>query len=66
MTKQLLVGTALKVTNVAYTDIETNTKGKRTDASSADVTAVATEGVATGAGNGAATPTWTFGWTLGL
>ena len=60
------VGTALKVTNVAYTDIATNTKGKNTAGVAADVTAVATEGAATGAGNGAGAPTWTTGWTLGL
>jgi hypothetical protein len=60
------VGTALKVNNVSYTDVPTATKGKKTDASSADVTAVATTGAATGAGNGAGTPTWTANWTLGL
>ena len=60
------VGTALKATNVSLTDIATNTKGKNTDATPADVTAVLTEGAATGAGNGAAAPTWSTGWTLGL
>lgn len=60
------VGTALKVNNVSFTDITSNTKGKKTDASSADVSAVATEGVATGAGNGAALPSWATGWSLAL
>ncbi|MNF27926.1 hypothetical protein D3C84_85910 [compost metagenome] len=61
------VGTALKVTNVNYLDITTNTKGKKTDGTSADVSAVATELVsATGAGNGVAAPTWSAGWSVGL
>lgn len=60
------VGTALKVNNVSYTDVPTATKGKKTDASSADVTAVATTGTATGAGNGGGAPTWAANWTLGL
>lgn len=61
------VGTALKVTNVNYIDITTKTKGKKTDGTSADVSAVATELVsATGAGNGVAAPTWSAGWSVGL
>ena len=60
------VGTALKATNVTYVDVATNTKGKNTAGIATDVTAVATAGTATGAGNGAAAPTWTTGWTLGL
>lgn len=60
------VGTALKVNNVSFTDITSNTKGKKTDASTADVSAVATEGVTTGAGNGAALPSWATGWSLAL
>lgn len=60
------VGTALKVTNVTYVDVATNTKGKNTAGVATDVTAVATEGAATGAGNGASAPTWSIGWTLGL
>jgi hypothetical protein len=60
------VGTALNVTNVSFTDIGTNTKGKKTDATSADVAAVVTAGAATGAGNGVSAPTWAANWTLGL
>ncbi|MNS00218.1 hypothetical protein D3C72_314660 [compost metagenome] len=61
------VGTALKVTNVNYIAIATKTKGKKTDGTSADVSAVATELVsATGAGNGVAAPTWSAGWSVGL
>lgn len=61
------VGTALKVTNVNYIAITTKTKGKKTDGTSADVSAVATELVsATGAGNGVAAPTWSAGWSVGL
>ncbi len=61
------VGTALKVNSVKFDDVASNTKGKKNDASSADVSAVATESAAaTGAGNGAAVPTWAAGWTTGL
>ena len=61
------IGTALKVTDVKFSDITTNTKGKTTAAATADVSAVATESaIATGAGNGNAAPTWTLGWTVGL
>jgi hypothetical protein len=61
------VGTALKVTNVKFNAIATNTKGKKTDGTAADVAAIATVlDTATGAGNGAAAPTWSTGWTLGL
>lgn len=61
------VGTALKVTNVNYIDTATKTKGKKTDGTSADVSAVATElASATGAGNGVAAPTWSAGWSVGL
>lgn len=61
------VGTALKATNVNFSTIPTKTKGKKTDASSADVAAVATESAtATGAGNGVATPTWATGWSTGM
>ncbi|WP_324689060.1 hypothetical protein [Flavobacterium cheonhonense] len=59
------VGTALKVTNYEFTDIATNTKGKKTDASSADVSALLTgTTTATGAGNDTALPSWATGWTL--
>lgn len=61
------VGTSLKVTNVKFVDIATNSKGKNTAGVATDVTAVATVlDTATGAGNGAIAPTWTTGWTLGL
>jgi len=60
------VGTALKVNNILFTDIATNTKGKTTAGTTADVTAVATAGAATGAGNGASLPSWSTGWTSGL
>ena len=59
------VGTALKVTNYEFSDIATNTKGKKTDASSADVSALLTgTTTATGAGNDTALPSWATGWTL--
>lgn len=62
------VGTALKITNVNYiTDVAAQTKGKKTDGSAADVTAVATvSATATGAGNGVTQPTWAAGWSVGF
>ncbi|GAA3758574.1 hypothetical protein [Flavobacterium ginsengiterrae] len=62
------VPTALKVTNVLFAaDIAAETKGKKTDASSADVSAVAVKSAtATGAGAGVAQPTWAAGWTVGF
>lgn len=62
------VGTALKVTSVNYiSDISLKTKGKKTDGSNADVSAVATESTsATGAGSGIAQPTWATGWSVGF
>lgn len=60
------VGTALLATNVNFVDIATATKGKNTDGTSADVSAVATIGSATGAGNGASAPSWATGWALGF
>lgn len=62
------VGTALKVTSVNYiSDIALKTKGKKTDGSNADVSAVATESTsATGAGSGIAQPTWATGWSVGF
>ncbi len=60
------VGTALLATNVNFVDVATATKGKKTDGTSADVTAVATIGSATGAGNGASAPSWASGWALGF
>lgn len=61
------VGTALKVTGVKYTDVPALTKGKKTDGTSANVAAVATElTTATGAGNGTAAPSWASGWSVGF
>jgi hypothetical protein len=57
----------LKATNVKFDVIATNTKGKRSDATSADVSAVATTlDTATGAGNGASAPTWATQWSVGF
>jgi hypothetical protein len=61
------VGTALKVTNVNYLNIPTKTKGKKTDGTAADVSAVAAEStIAVGAGNGVNAPSWSAGWSVGL
>jgi hypothetical protein len=61
------VGTTLKATSVNFSTVPTKTKGKKTDGTSADVTAVATElSTATGAGNGVSAPTWASGWSVGL
>ena len=61
------VGTALKATNVKFTDITNKAKGKTTAGTSTSVATIADETTtATGAGNGAATPTWATGWTTGL
>ncbi|WP_286912901.1 hypothetical protein [Flavobacterium sp. UBA4197] len=57
----------LKATNVKFDGIGTNSKGKKTDASSADVNAVfTTSTTATGAGNGTAAPSWATGWAIGF
>ena len=57
----------LKVTNVKFEDVATKAKGKKTDGTSADASAVFTESTsATGAGNGSSVPTWAQGWTTGL
>jgi hypothetical protein len=61
------VGTSLKASNVNFSTIPTKTKGKKTDGTSADVSAVATEKTdATGAGNGVGAPSWANGWTVGV
>jgi hypothetical protein len=61
------VGTALKVTNVNYLAIATETKGKKTDGTTADVSAVATKStLAVGAGSGVNAPSWSVGWSIGL
>lgn len=65
---------SLKATEVLFgADVPTKTKGTATavppatSGASADVAAVVTESAAaTGAGNGADTPTWAAGWTTGL
>ena len=57
----------LKATRVKFDNITTKSKGKKTDGTAADVSAIFTEDAnATGAGNGTATPTWAAGWTVGL
>lgn len=57
----------LKVTNVKFEDVPTKSKGKKTDGSSADASAVFTENAsATGAGKGTSVPDWAQGWTVGL
>lgn len=67
------VGTTLKATNVTFTDVNRQTTGRTTAVppATSGVSAVVTTVVdvtttATGAGNGAATPTWASGWTTGL
>jgi hypothetical protein len=61
------IGTALKATNVKCDVVTTHTKGKKTDASSIDVSAIATmTTTATGAGNGIASPIWATGWATGF
>jgi len=61
------VGTSLKATRVKFEDVTVKSKGTKTDATAADVSAVFTEdNTATGAGNGTATPTWAQGWTVGM
>lgn len=57
----------LKATNVKFEDITTKAKGKKTDGTSADASAIFTENTnAKGAGNGTNAPEWTKGWTVGL
>lgn len=57
----------LKATRVKFDNVATKSKGKKTDGTAADVSAIFTEdATATGAGNGTATPTWATGWTVGL
>jgi len=62
------VPSALKVSNVLYiADVPTKTKGKKTDGTAADVSAVSVESAtATGAGSGVAQPSWAAGWTVGF
>ncbi len=60
------VNTTLKVNGVAFTDVATKSKGKDTAGAAVDVTAVFTEAVATGAGNGANAPSWATQWAIGF
>lgn len=61
------VGTTLKGTNTKFEGIGSNAKGKKTDGTATDVSAVFTESAtATGAGNGTAAPNWATGWTVGF
>lgn len=58
---------ALKLSNVRFENVITNSKGKNTAGDSVDVSNSYTENAnATGAGNGAGVPTWAQGWTVGL
>ncbi|SFJ57466.1 hypothetical protein [Myroides guanonis] len=58
---------SLKVTNVRFDNVETKSKGKNTAKETVDVSGVFTEKAdASGAGNGAQTPEWAKGWTVGL
>jgi hypothetical protein len=57
----------LKATNVNFVaDVPSKSKGKDTAGASADVSAIFTEGSATGAGNGVGTPSWAAGWSVGF
>lgn len=60
------VGTALTATNVNFNDVTTETKGKNTDGTAADVSAMVTTGSGLGAGNGSGAPGWASGWALGF
>ena len=58
---------SLKVTNVRFENVTTKAKGKNTAKESVDVSNLFTEKAdASGAGNGAETPEWAKGWTVGL
>lgn len=57
----------LKATNVNFVaDVPSKSKGKDTAGASADVSAIFTEGSATGAGNGVGAPSWAAGWSVGF
>ena len=60
------VGTALMATNVNFNNIATETKGKKTDGTNEDITAIATTGTGMGAGNGGDAPSWASGWAIGF
>ena len=58
---------SLKVTNVRFENVTTKAKGKNTAKESVDVSNLFIEKAdASGAGNGAETPEWAKGWTVGL
>jgi len=66
-TLEAIASGKLKATKVKFEEIATKAKGKKTDGTSADASAIFTEDTtATGAGNGSALPTWAAGWTTGL
>nr|WP_322623105.1 hypothetical protein [uncultured Flavobacterium sp.] len=63
------VPSKLKGSNVLFaSDVPAETKGKKTDGTTADVAGVVTSksATATGAGAGVAKPTWANNWTTGL
>lgn len=60
------IPTTVKATNVSYTDVASEAKGKATDGTTADVTGFATSGTNQGAGAGTAQPTWAAGWSVGF
>ncbi|MGG7034046.1 MAG: hypothetical protein ACI7YS_02490 [Flavobacterium sp.] len=63
------IGTSLKVSTINFSsDVPAKTKGKKTDATNADVSAIITSesSSATGAGNGTSMPSWASGWSVGF
>lgn len=62
------IPTALKASNVSFINVTSKSSGKNNIGASVDVSTFFTESATTvnGAGNGAATPTWAQGWTIGL
>lgn len=58
---------SLKATNVKFENVTSKSKGKNSAGETVDVSNAYTEKAsATGAGNGAAVPSWAQGWTVGL
>lgn len=61
------IGTDVKVVGYSFEDVPATVKGKKTDGSSADASALLSGSTsATGAGNGTAKPTWANGWAIGF
>ncbi|MDD2985417.1 hypothetical protein [Flavobacterium sp.] len=60
------VGSSLMATNVNFNDVPTQTKGKKTDGTSEDVSTAVTVGTGMGAGNGSGAPGWSSGWAIGF